>query len=432
MTATKGKPRRDAGDGSLRPHTNNPKARPEKPWLARLTISSYKDESGAWKQNRETKVFPTKAEAKSWLDARRHELGLVPDDEPSAKDTENQTLRQWLDECFTQRWYGVKAEPRERTKQKYHENITLYVPKHILDTPLRSLTTKMLAAMFKELQPKVSYHTASYTYRLLRARLNDAVTARRLAHNPIAGVRLNPATFKKSSTARHVLTDDEAARFEAAAWKDRFGPLWILLLNTGLRPSEALALTWDCWQDDTLTVKHSLARVRESAPSWRKANDAEKAARERWKWELTDPKTDLSRRTIPLTPQAKDALRQQLERQLTEKEHAGKLYQDHGLIFATGLGTPLNLNTEVPRHFKAVLNVAKLPDMRLYDLRHSCATALLRAEANAKVVQLTLGHARVQTTLDAYIPNNSDLIGPSMKAVAERRAAAAAKLASER
>jgi integrase len=62
----------------------------------------------------------------------------------------------------------------------------------------------------------------------------------------------------------------------------------------------------------------------------------------------------------------------------------------------------LNLNTEVPRHFKKVLKEAGLAEMRLYDLRHSAATLLLAADEHPKVVQERLGHANITLTLDTY------------------------------
>ena len=44
-----------------------------------------------------------------------------------------------------------------------------------------------------------------------------------------------------------------------------------------------------------------------------------------------------------------------------------------------------------------------LPDsIRLYDLRHSCATPLLAAGENAKVVSERLGHSGTAMTLDVY------------------------------
>jgi hypothetical protein len=55
------------------------------------------------------------------------------------------------------------------------------------------------------------------------------------------------------------------------------------------------------------------------------------------------------------------------------------------------------------RHFKPILKRAKLSDnLRLYDLRHSCATLLLAANEHPKVVSERLGHASITLTLDTY------------------------------
>jgi integrase len=43
-----------------------------------------------------------------------------------------------------------------------------------------------------------------------------------------------------------------------------------------------------------------------------------------------------------------------------------------------------------------------LPPIRLHDLRHSNATAMIAAGVNAKVVQHRLGHANISITLDTY------------------------------
>ena len=51
---------------------------------------------------------------------------------------------------------------------------------------------------------------------------------------------------------------------------------------------------------------------------------------------------------------------------------------------------------------KTALVEAELPQIRLYDLRHSCATLLLMADENPKVVSERLGHSTVVLTLDTY------------------------------
>jgi integrase len=55
------------------------------------------------------------------------------------------------------------------------------------------------------------------------------------------------------------------------------------------------------------------------------------------------------------------------------------------------------------RHFKPILKKAELPEnIRMYDLRHTCATLLLAEGENPKVVSERLGHATIVLTLDTY------------------------------
>ena len=63
------------------------------------------------------------------------------------------------------------------------------------------------------------------------------------------------------------------------------------------------------------------------------------------------------------------------------------------------------------RHvFKRTLKAAKLPTaIRLYDARHSCATALIAAGINSKVVSERLGHSNVTITLQTYTHVSQEL-----------------------
>jgi integrase len=70
-------------------------------------------------------------------------------------------------------------------------------------------------------------------------------------------------------------------------------------------------------------------------------------------------------------------------------------------VFASSVGTPLEPRN-VTRQFKALLKAAGLPDIRLHDLRHSCATLLLAQGVSPRVVMETLGHSQVSLTLNTY------------------------------
>jgi integrase len=68
-----------------------------------------------------------------------------------------------------------------------------------------------------------------------------------------------------------------------------------------------------------------------------------------------------------------------------ERLKAGPDYKNLDLVFATGEGQPLIRLNIVQKHFKPILERAGLPaTLRLYDLRHSCATLLLAANENPK------------------------------------------------
>ena len=54
------------------------------------------------------------------------------------------------------------------------------------------------------------------------------------------------------------------------------------------------------------------------------------------------------------------------------------------------------------RQFKALLTAAKLPNIRLHDLRHSCATLLLAQGVSPRVIMEILGHSQVSLTLNTY------------------------------
>ena len=72
------------------------------------------------------------------------------------------------------------------------------------------------------------------------------------------------------------------------------------------------------------------------------------------------------------------------------------------LVFCSEYGTPLSIPNLTYRYFRPILKQASLPQIRLYDLRHTHATLLLMAEENPKVVAERLGHSTIVLTLDTY------------------------------
>ena len=88
---------------------------------------------------------------------------------------------------------------------------------------------------------------------------------------------------------------------------------------------------------------------------------------------------------------------------LKQKEQKGlkDIAQESGPVFTTSTGNYVS-SRNVTRHFHSALDKAGLPRMRFHDLRHTCATLLLKENVHPKVVQEMLGHSSIMLTLDTY------------------------------
>lgn len=120
-------------------------------------------------------------------------------------------------------------------------------------------------------------------------------------------------------------------------------------------------------------------------------------------WRFKEPKTARGRRAIPLPGDVLKALQEHRSEVLRRRLAAGSAWQDLDLVFPEDHGQPLEEHNLYQRNFKRALARAALPaTLRLYDLRHTCATLLMEAGENPKVVSERMGHASVALMLDVY------------------------------
>jgi integrase len=95
-------------------------------------------------------------------------------------------------------------------------------------------------------------------------------------------------------------------------------------------------------------------------------------------------------------------LREHRRRQAELRLAAGSDFIPQDFIFANPLGGPIDIRALVRPHLNRILERAKLPHVRLYDLRHTAATLLLAAGVHVKVASEMLGHSTATLTLDVY------------------------------
>jgi integrase len=286
-----------------------------------------------------------------------------------------QTLNQYLD-----RWLEACARPRLRAKsfQDYEGLLRRYIRPQLGTKPLASLQAFDIQSLYRDLLDRgLSARTIRYTHAVLRSALKQAVRWKLLLANPAQLVDLPRQTRRGVG----VLTVEQARAFIPAMAGHPYDALFALAMTTGMRPSEYLALTWT-----DIDLVHGTVRVSRTL-EWGKGG-----------WQFADTKRPRSRRAIKLQSWVIDLLEQR--RQRSASKNAGGPGRD--LVFVAKRGGPIRESRFVRRYFKPLLRSAGLPDIRLYDLRHTAATLSLAAGVSPKVVSEQLGHASVAFTLDVY------------------------------
>lgn len=352
--------------------------RGERSFLVRIYLG--RDADGKRKYHAKT-IQGTKKEAQAYLNRILREQDLGTFVEPS-KMTLDEYLDSWLATAASQR-------VRKRTFTSYGEILASYVRPYLGSRQLGALTPLEIQSAYTKLQERgLSARTVRYAHSVLRSALEQAVKWRLLAHNPVQNVDL-PRQTRTEFTA---LSPEQARRFLADASESPYGVLFEILLVTGLRPGEALGLKWSDVDLDVGRVKVQRVLVR-----GRQRNQSLLG------WWFEEPKTPRARRTVPIPASTVQALRTHRRRQLEHRLARRTGYEDLGLVFCADDGQPLRHRDVVRYYFKPLLQKAGLPETtRLYDLRHSCATLLLSAGENPKVVSERLGHASITLTLDTY------------------------------
>ena len=157
----------------------------------------------------------------------------------------------------------------------------------------------------------------------------------------------------------------------------------------GLRRSEILGLRWSAidFVGNTLTVEHTVVQYRINGKMVVEGKDR--------------AKNKSSCRTMPLVPQYRDLLLRMKTRQESCRALCGNCYQESDYIYVNDLGVPY-CPDYVTAHFKRVLKKHGLRVIRFHDLRHTCASLLLKNGVDMKDIQEWMGHSSYSTTANIY------------------------------
>jgi integrase len=358
------RPRRGRGEGSIEERKGHE-------GKVRFRVVVRGKDAATGKSVKMTATFDTKKEALAYRDTllRGVREGITV---TSGRATVADWLRQWLEK--------VKPQLATHSYLAYKRDVNKALIPHLGAVLLRDLNpVRIEAAYAKMLEAGTSAKMVRKAATTLGVALQDAVKKRLLAHNPARDAD-KPRVPQTASTQLQALDPGQVACFLAAAEADRFFALFVLWLDSGAREGELFALHWPDvdWEGSAITITRAL-------------EEAE------GKHQLKELKTARSRRRVAIGRFALDALAGHRKRMLAEGRDVKE-----GPVFCDTRGGFLRSSNFQRRHFDKVLARAGLPDIRPYDLRHTCASLLLLRGVNVKVVSERLGHSTTRLTLDTY------------------------------
>jgi len=268
---------------------------------------------------------------------------------------------------FAREWWRLYAEPNlaRKTLQVYADLWDRHVLPRLGHIELRRITPELLEAFQADLRATgVGEPTILKTLSLLQGILRRAVVWRRIAGNPVAAIK-KPSQRRKRSVRPIAPATVEAIRASLLR-SERLGDATLVsvLAYAGLRPGEALALTWGDVRERTILVERSLALG-----------------------ELKETKTGQTRAVQLHAPLAADLAEWRL--------YCGRPPED-ALVFPTRNGehwTDWHWRNWRKRVFAPAASDAELSTFRPYDLRHSFVSLLIAEGRSVVEIAKQAGHS---------------------------------------
>ena len=286
-------------------------------------------------------------------------------------------MGEWMDEWLSNYLPNIE----ETTRKGYKTKIRCYIKPAIGDIFVTSLRTEHIQKMINDMKDSgLSPKNIRDTFNNINAALKKAVKLRIIPHNPCDAVEL-----PKLKKYRAAVYPPEMIQkvLNVASGTDMYLPVFLLVM-VGLRRGELLALRWE-----NVDFKNNLLKVR-----YNMVNGEEGCI-------IKAPKSEAGIRDISLGKDVMDVLALAKAQYEIDALEYGIGFQDLNFVVHKKDGSPIKPDS-MTQKWGRFMKANDLPKIRLHDLRHSNATALIQAGVNPRVVQQRLGHSDVNITLNTY------------------------------
>jgi len=366
------------GDGSVYPRSDGR-------WVAAIQIGVKSN----GRPDVRMRYAKTEAEAKRKLREMKKTAH-----EATPEQRKKQTVEKYILDWFPRYKKGLKPASYDRQENSITHQILPFFGQHQIHAVVPSDVKDLMNRL--QYDEGYAYSTVKKAYDTLNECFRQAVEDGVLGKNPCnKGNKPKESDFinLEDEDVVRVMGDSEIERFCKEALRTyssgapmyRLGYAFILILNTGIRAGEALALRTHGDIDlaaRTMKIDSNMSYVKQ-----RGAGDGGK----RYGFVEVPPKTRSGRRTLPLNADALLAVQELM-----------KLNHNREFLLSNANGN-LTPHHNLDRSFKRILRNAGIVEYGLHTLRHTYATVLFKQKVDIKVISSLLGHADVRITYDTYV-----------------------------
>lgn len=279
----------------------------------------------------------------------------------------SEAAREWFEK--------VKDTRKQSTYVKYMVIYTAHLKGPLHNVYLHNLTNSFVAETF-------SYPMSDSIRKSIYCVLNQILKFSSQKYAVSMPNLRSTVTSERRRPVQILNREEQVQLFTSLCYKtDIFKMAILLCLYTGLRLGELCALKWS-----DIDFGNSLIRV--SSTVQRLAVDDSPTKTILLE---TAPKSDFSKREIPLTPSVLELLKQ---------------FKNSG-EYVFGCSRPMEPRT-LQNHFKKLTKEIGIPEKNFHMLRHTFATNCIEGGTDVKSLSEILGHSDVQITLNRYVHPSMD------------------------
>ena len=279
-----------------------------------------------------------------------------------------------------------------------HNRISIIVEQQIKKSKLAnkqfgSLRSDELQKLFDVLKKQYGYGTIKTVYTFVSGVYSHAIKNKDIIYNPMEGVIIPKEKFCNSKRRETFsLSPDQIHLFKEAclqknrtndSYKYRYGLTLLLMLNTGMRIGEAIALEWN-----DIDFTSNIIRISKSMQYNVKIDGKRQSL-------IKSPKTKKSNRIIPMNDEIKFIMNEIIK---CNKENN----IESGIVCCSETGS-YALPRSIQRSLNMIIDGTELPHLWVHLLRHTFGSELIRKGVEISIVSRLMGHSNTTTTYNTYI-----------------------------